>query len=82
MKAGDEAESVRWVRAQGNYQLLGVGLLWLLLTLSFEFLLGRLVLGYTRSRIGAEYNLPKGGMMPIGLLLLTASLSSQPGGEA
>ena len=38
-----------------------------------EFALGRLVLGYSWARIGAEYNLLKGGLMPIGLLVLTLS---------
>ncbi len=65
--------TVRWLRAGGMFQLLGVGLLWLALTLGFEFLLGRLVLGYSWERIGAEYDLPNGGLMPIGLLVLTVS---------
>ena len=65
--------SVRWIGARSVQQLLGVGLLWLVLTLSFEFLLGRLVLGYSWERIGAEYNLLKGGLMAIGLLVLTIS---------
>jgi len=50
---------------------LGVGLLWLVLTLGFESVLGRLVLGYSWARIAAEYNLLKGGLMPTGLFVLT-----------
>lgn len=65
--------SVRWLHARSRSQLLGVGLLWLVLTLGFELLLGRLILGYSWERIGAEYNLLKGGLMPIGLLVLTVS---------
>lgn len=64
---------VRWLRAGSRSQLLGVGLFWLVLTLGFEFLLGRLILGYSWERIGAEYNLLNGGLMPIGLLVLTVS---------
>jgi hypothetical protein len=65
--------SVRWIGASSVYQLLGVGLIWLILTLSFEFLLGRLVLGYSWERIIAEYNLRKGGLMAIGLMALMVS---------
>src|SRR5215213_7584374 len=65
--------SVRWIGARSVRQLLGVGLLWLVLTLSFESLLGRLVLGYSWERIGAEFNFLKGGLMSIGLLVLTIS---------
>ena len=65
--------AVRSLGATSARQLLGVGLLWLALTLGFEFALGRLVLGYSWARIGAEYNLLKGGLMPIGLLVLTLS---------
>jgi hypothetical protein len=43
------------------------------LTLAFEFGLGRLVLDYSWARIGAEYNLLEGGLMPIGILVLTLS---------
>lgn len=65
--------SVRWIGAKSVYQLLGVGLLWLVLTFSFELLLGRLVLGYSWERIGSDYNLIKGGLMVIGLMALMVS---------
>jgi len=65
--------SVRWIGARSVYQSLGVGLLWLALTLGFEFLLGRLVLGYSWEHIGAEYNLLKGGLMTLGLMVLAVS---------
>ena len=62
--------SVRWLHASRS-QLLGVGLLWLLLTVAFEIALGRFILGYSWERIAADYNLPQGGLMPVGLVLLT-----------
>jgi hypothetical protein len=65
--------SIRWIGAKSINLLLGVGLLWLVLTLSFEFLLGRLILGYSWERIIAEYNLIKGGLMAIGLMALMVS---------
>ena len=62
---------VQWLHASRVSQLLGVGLLWLLLTIAFEICLGRFILGYSWERIAADYNLLQGGLMPIGLLLLT-----------
>jgi hypothetical protein len=61
---------VRWLQASRS-QLLYVGFLWLLLTVVFEIVLGRLILGYSWSQIAADYNLLQGGLMPIGLVLLT-----------
>jgi hypothetical protein len=62
---------VKWLHATHTSQLLSIGLLWLLLTLAFEICLGRFILGYSWERIAADYNLLHGGLMPIGLVLLT-----------
>ncbi len=62
---------VRWLHTSRVSQLLGVGVLWLLLTVAFELALGRFILGYSWERIAADYNLLQGGLMPIGLVLLT-----------
>jgi hypothetical protein len=61
---------IRWLKAQRISQLLGIGLLWLVLTLGFDIGLGRLILGYSWDRIAADYNLAQGGLMPIGLVLV------------
>jgi hypothetical protein len=61
---------VRWLRAANTQQLLHIGLLWMVLTLLFEFALGVLVLGYTWERMWQDYNLPAGGLMGLGLLWL------------
>lgn len=61
---------VQWLHASRVSQLLAVGVLWLLLTITFEIGLGRLVLGYSWERIAADYNLRQGGLMPIGLIVL------------
>ena len=61
---------VRWLDATRTSQLLSIGLLWLLLTLTFEICLGRFILSYSWKRIAADYNLLQGGLMPIGLILL------------
>ncbi len=61
---------VRWLNTSRVSQLLGIGVLWLLLTVAFEIALGRLILGYSWGRIAADYNLLQGGLMPVGLILL------------
>lgn len=64
---------IRWLRAAHVAQLLKVGLLWLSLTVGFEICLGRLVMQLSWERILSDYNLLRGGLMPIGLLILTLS---------
>lgn len=61
---------VRWVRAENNHQWLRVGVLWAGLTLAFEFVLGRLVIGYSWERMLEDYNLLRGGLMGLGLIWL------------
>ncbi|MBD2465035.1 hypothetical protein H6G89_28930 [Oscillatoria sp. FACHB-1407] len=63
---------VRWLHASRVSQLIGVGLLWAVLTIGFEIGLGRM-LGYSWERIGSDYNLLKGGFMAFGLVWLTFS---------
>jgi hypothetical protein len=64
---------VRWIGAVTTRELLGVGVIWLVLTVAFEILFGRLVMGYSWLRIGSDYNLIEGGLLPIGLVVLTLS---------
>jgi hypothetical protein len=64
---------VRWIGAGTTRKLLGVGMLWLVLTVAFELLFGRLVMGYSWLRIVSDYNLIEGGLLPIGLAVLTLS---------
>ena len=46
---------------------LRVELLWVALTLAFEWNFGRYVMGRSWESIAAEYNLSHGGLMPVGL---------------
>ncbi|HWW75740.1 MAG TPA: hypothetical protein VNZ44_10105 [Pyrinomonadaceae bacterium] len=62
---------VRWIRAGSTGRLLAVGLLWLFMTLLFEFGLGFFVLGYSWERVASDYDLSRGGLMSFGLVLLT-----------
>jgi hypothetical protein len=65
--------TIRWIGAKRTGELLMVGGNWLVLTVAFEFLFGRFVMGLSWDRLGSDYNLLNGGLMPIGLLLLFIS---------
>jgi hypothetical protein len=62
--------TIHWIGAKRTWGLLAVGFVWLLLTVAFEVLFGRFVMGLPWKRIGAEYNVLRGGLMPLGLLAL------------
>jgi hypothetical protein len=65
--------SIRWIDATRVTQLWAIGLLWLVLTVGFEIILGRFVMGLSWERIASDYNLLQGGLMPLGLFVLTIS---------
>ena len=65
--------TVRWIGATRTADLLAVGVLWLVLTLAFEMLFGRFVVGASWERISADYNVPQGGLLPFGMLILLLS---------
>jgi hypothetical protein len=46
-----------------------VGAFWVALTLAFEWSLGHNAMGRSWESIGAEYNLMRGGLMPVGLTI-------------
>ena len=50
-----------------------VGIVWFVLTLAFEIAFGRYVVHASWSRIASDYDLLRGGLLPIGLLVLTAA---------
>jgi hypothetical protein len=60
---------IRWLRIKSAAGALGVGMLWVALTLAFEILVGR-ALGLTWARIASDYDLLHGGLMPLGLLAM------------
>jgi hypothetical protein len=61
---------VRWLKISSFAQSLGVGVLWMLLTVLFEVGLGRFGFGYSWAQIAADYNLFQGRLMSLGLVLL------------
>jgi hypothetical protein len=64
---------IRWIRPAGAGEALSIGISWLILTLAFEVVFGRYVLHASWSRIASDYNLIRGGLLPIGLMVLTAA---------
>ena len=64
---------VRWIGATRPAQLLMVGFLWLALTLAFEILFGRFVMGLPWERLASDYNVLEGGLLPFGMLVLLLS---------
>lgn len=58
-----------WLRLRSSRSALAVGAVWVALTLGFEAALGRLT-GLAWSQILAEYDLARGGLMPLGLLAM------------
>lgn len=61
--------SIRWLGAKSSAQQLEVGVLWVILTVVFEFSLGAL-LGYSHQRMLSDYNIAEGGLMGFGLLFM------------
>jgi hypothetical protein len=65
--------TIRWMRAEDRRALWTIGFVWVLLTLAFEVLLGHFVFGFSWSRIGSDYDLFRGGLMPIGLAIMAGA---------
>lgn len=62
--------TIRWIGAKRAYELWLVGMIWLVLTVAFEVLFGRFVVGLSWERIASDYNVLNGGLMPLGLMVL------------
>jgi hypothetical protein len=65
--------TVRWIDASDHRHLLGIGLLWLVLTLVFEVAFGWLVARKSWGRIASDYDLRHGGLLPLGMAALALS---------
>ena len=57
---------VRWIGCAKSKFLIAVGIAWLALTLVFEIGLGHFAFGYSWQRIGEDYDILKGGLLPVG----------------
>ena len=60
---------IGWLRIRSTAGALGVGVLWVVLTLAFEIVVGR-AMGLDWTRIASDYDLLHGGLMPLGLLAM------------
>ena len=58
-----------WIRIHSAWGALAIGGLWVVLTSTFEVALGRLT-GVGWNRILADYDIARGGLMPLGLLAM------------
>lgn len=61
---------IRWMNLKTKKTLLITGAIWVLLTVVFEIGLGKGVFQMSWDRIFSDYNIIKGGLMPIGLLMM------------
>ena len=61
--------TARWMAARTRRMQATAGAMWVLLTLAFEFLLGR-ALGFGWDRILEDYNPARGGFMLLGLAFM------------
>ncbi len=64
---------IRWIRADTTRALLLVGLMWVVLTLAFEFSVGLLALGYSWERMIEDYDIRRGGYLSLGMIVLWLS---------
>jgi hypothetical protein len=64
---------IGWLRPANIREAVCVGIVWLVLTLTFEIVFGRFVAHASWTRIASDYNLLRGGLLPIGLLVLTGA---------
>lgn len=60
---------IRWVRPSRLWDALAVGVVWFGLTLIFEVVFGRFVVHASWSRLASDYDLTRGGLLPVGLLV-------------
>jgi len=64
---------IGWIRPARAGEAVTVGTVWLVLTLAFEIGFGRYVVHAPWSRIASDYDLLRGGLLPIGLAVLTVA---------
>lgn len=63
----------RYLKLQSSGQAIGVGLMWLVMTILFETVLGRYVLRNSWRQVLQDYNVLEGRVWPLALLWVTLS---------
>ncbi len=61
---------IRWMHPESASDALTIGIMWFVLTLIFEIGFGRAVMNASWQRIASDYDLPHGGVLPFGLVIL------------
>ena len=61
---------IRWISAPSTKSLFAVGVMWMILTLVFEFGLGIFVLNFSLERMLEDYDVSRGGLMGFGLVFV------------
>ena len=64
---------ISWLRLPSIGSMLAVGTVWVLFTIAFEIVLGRIVLGYSWNRVLSDYDLARGGLLSLGLVIFALS---------
>jgi hypothetical protein len=64
---------VPWIGAHSTGELLTVGSVWLALMLLFDIAFGRFVFHMPWARIAADFDVRRGGLLGIGMLMLFAA---------
>lgn len=64
---------IKWIDARTTFQLIMVGALWVLLTILFEVMLGRLVLDSSWDRITEDYDITRCGLLGFGIMFMLVS---------
>ncbi len=62
--------TIRWIAPARRAHLWTIGVIWVLLTVAFEFTLGRFILELDWARLFSDYDLRHGGLMGFGLLAM------------
>ncbi len=64
---------IKWLGITDRRGLLGVGILWVVMTVVFEFALGYFAMGMPLNEIFASFDPRHGSLMPLGLAFLALS---------
>jgi hypothetical protein len=64
---------IEWIGARKTRTLVGIGVVWVVLTVVFEVTFGRLVMRSSWERLRSDYDLAHGGLLPLGLVALAGS---------
>ena len=73
MNLGITYRFIQWIGARTTGALVGIGVVWVVLTVVFEMTFGRFVMRSSWERLRSDYDLAHGGLLPIGLLALAGS---------